>query len=211
MKKNFLTGLAILLPIVLTFMIVMFFVNLLTKPFLALTTEVFAKTGLLDKSFLFLSGEQIVCLISRILVLIILFAATLLIGLLTRHFFADVFFASFDRLIHRIPIINKIYIALQEVMHTIFKSDKTNFSQVALVPFPQEDTYCIGFITKDTLPEGTDLEHIELISVYIPGTPNPMMGFNFLYRREQIIFIDMKVDDALKFIISCGIMFPGFK
>lgn len=211
MKKNFLTGLAILLPIVLTTMIVMFFVNLLTKPFLALTTQIFAKTGLLDKTFLFLSGEQIICLISRIIVLLILFAATLLIGLLTRHFFADVFFTNFDRLIHRIPIVNKIYIALQEVMHTIFKSDKTNFSQVALVPFPQEDTYCLGFITKDSLPEGSDLEHIELISVYIPGTPNPMMGFNFLYKKEQIVLIDMKVNDALKFIISCGIMFPGFK
>lgn len=211
MKKNFLAGLAILLPVVLTSIIVLFFVNLLTKPFLELTNDFFAKTGLLDKSFLFLSGQQIVSVISRILVLVVLVAATLLIGFLTRHFFAGIFFKAFDQLIHKIPVVNKIYKSLQEVMHTIFKSDKTNFSQVALVPFPQQDTYCIGFITKDSLPEGSDEEHLGLISVYIPGTPNPMMGFNFLYRREQLIFIDMKVDDALKFVISCGIMFPGFK
>ncbi len=211
MKKSFLTGIAILLPVVLTLIIVMFFVNLLTKPFVEFVHDIFAKTGLLNNSFFILSSDQMIYLLSKILILAFLIFSTLMIGFFTQHLFANYFFESFDKIIHKIPVINKIYISLQEVMHTLFKSEKTSFSQVALVPFPKEDTYCIGFVTKDLLPEGTDTEHLGLISVYVPGTPNPMMGFNFLYQREQLIFIDMKVDDALKFVISCGVMFPGFK
>jgi uncharacterized membrane protein len=209
MKRNFLTGLAILLPIVLTVAIVMFFINLLTKPFLEFVHEFFFHTGLID--FPFLSSRQAIYVISKILILIFLVLTTFLIGFFTTHLFANYFFTSFDKIIHKIPVVNKIYKALQEVMHTMFSPENTTFSQVALVPFPQENTYCMGFVTKDSLPEGSDKEHVGLISVYIPGTPNPMMGFNFLYRRDQVIFISMKVDDALKFVISCGVMFPGFE
>lgn len=211
MKKNFLAGLAILLPMVLTVIIVMFFVNLLTKPFMGLVTGIFEKTGLLNRSFFFFQGSQLAFVISKILILFVLFASTLLIGLLIHHFFAHYFFDAFDRIIHKIPIVNKIYKAFQEVMHTLFKSQKQAFSQVVIVPFPQTETYCIGFITKESLPEGSDKEHLDYISVYVPGTPNPLMGFNFLYRREQVHFINMKVDEALKFVISCGVMFPGFE
>lgn len=204
MKKSFLTGFAILLPIVLTVLIVMFFVNLLTQPFINLTRELFLETGLF-------SNEQVILVISKILILLFLVSTTLLIGFFTQHLFANYFFTAFDKIIHKIPLVNKVYKSLQEVMHTLFTSEKTTFSQVVLAPFPQENTLCIGFVTNDALPKGTDDTHLELISVYIPGTPNPMMGFNFLYRREQLTFIDMKVDDALKFIISCGVMFEGNK
>lgn len=210
MKKNFLAGLAVLLPFVFTMMIVTFFINLLTKPFVEIVHEIFAQTGLINQSFLFFSKEQLINWISKFLILIVLTVTTLLIGLLTSHFFANYFFEKFDTLIHKIPVVNKIYKSLQEVMHTLFKSEQTSFSQVVLVPFPQSETYSIGFVTKESLPEGSDQEHLGLVSVYVPGTPNPMMGFNFLYKREQLIFIDMKVDDALKFVISCGVMFPGF-
>jgi len=210
MKKNFFTGLAILLPIVLTFIIMMIFVNLLTKPFMEFVNEIFQQTGLLNKSFLFLSGTQIVYVISKILIMLFLFLTTFTIGFFIHHLFANCFFQAFDKLIHKIPVVNKIYQYLQELMLTVFSQEKTTFSQVALVPYPQENTYSIGFITKESPPDGTDEEHLGLITVYVPGTPNPTMGFNFLYRREQIIFIDMKVDDALKFVISCGVMFPGF-
>src|SRR5690606_33837205 len=120
--------------------------------------EIFTHTGLIDKSFLFLSGTQIVYIISKILILLFLFLITLLIGFFIQHLFASYFFQAFDKLIHKIPIVNKIYQSLQEVMHTLFGEEKTTFSQVALVPYPHENTYSIGFVTKDSLPEGSDKE-----------------------------------------------------
>lgn len=210
MKKNFLAGVALLLPIVLTVIVVMFFVNLLTAPFLGLVQAAFHKLDLLDKSFLFLSGQQIVNLTSHILVLLTLLLGTLLIGFLAQHLFLDRAVTALDRIIHRIPIVNKIYKACQEVMGTIFNPSSTTFSQVVLVPYPHSNTYAIGFITKEAQSEGSDQEHLGLISVFVPGTPNPTMGFNLLYRRSQLLFVNMRVDDALKFVISCGVKFSGF-
>jgi uncharacterized membrane protein len=209
MKKNFLTGLVILLPIVLTVTIVNFFINLLTQPFLEFVHEIFSHTGLINLQLPFLSSNQAIYIISKILILIFLFLGTLLIGFFTTHLFASYFFSNFDKIIHKIPVVNKIYKALQEVIHTMFGSETITFSQVALVPFPHENTYCLGFVTNDSFSKESDSE--QLVTVYIPGTPNPMMGFNFLYKRTDVIFISMKVEDALNFVISCGVMFSGFE
>jgi len=210
MKKNFLTGLAILLPIVLTTIIVMFFVNILTAPFLGLVNAVFGKLGLLDSSFFFVSGTQVATIISKILVLITLGAFTLIIGFLARHFFLEYIFKATDILIHKIPVINTIYKAIQEVMNTIFHPESTTFSQVALVPYPYEGTYAIAFIARTGLPEDSDANYHDFISVFVPGTPNPTVGFNLLFKKEQLIFLDIPVNEALKLVISCGVMNMNF-
>lgn len=211
MKKNFLSGLAVLLPVVLTAAIVMFFINILTKPFLGLVQSTFEGLGLLDKSFLFLSGQQIVTLTSKLLVLITLVLSTLFIGFLAQHLFLDKLLERVNRFIHRIPIVNKIYKAFQEVMSTFFTGKNTSFSQVVLIPYPHAETYSIGLITNDELPKGTDENKEKLISVFVPGTPNPTMGFSLLYKKEELIFVEMKVDDALKFLFSCGVNFSEFR
>lgn len=210
MRKNFLAGLALLLPAVLTGILVMFFVNLLTAPFVDLVRLSFEKLGLLDRSYFFLSGQQVVQLTSKILVLLTLVLSTLLIGFFAQHLFLDRVVAALDRLIHNIPVVNKIYKAFQEVLSTIFSPTNTSFSQIVIVPYPHANTYAIGLIAKDAVPEGSDQEHLGLISVFVPGTPNPTIGFNLLYKREQLIFVDMPVDEALKFIVSCGVKFSGF-
>lgn len=208
MKKNFLAGLAILLPVVITAALALFFINLLTTPFMEIVSGFFTKIGFAD----FLPNNTVLIFISKIFILLFLVFALFLIGFFTQHFFAHHVFQTFDKLIHKIPIVNKIYISLQEVAHTLFgEKESSSFSKVALVPFPQENCYSIGFITKEELPKETDKDYEGFLSVYVPGTPNPLMGFNFLYRKEQIILLDMKVDDALKFVISCGVMDAGIK
>lgn len=203
MKKNFLAGLAILLPIVITAAIALFFINLLTTPFMTFVSGIFTKTGFSH----FLPTTGLLAFISKIFILFFLVFVLFIIGFFTQHFFAHHLFQTFDKIIHKIPVINKIYISLQEVAHTLFgEKEESSFSKVALVPFPQKNCYSIGFVTKEALPKETDKEYLGLISVYVPGTPNPLMGFNFLYKREEVILLDMNVDDALKFIISCGVM-----
>lgn len=206
MKKDFFTGLALLLPVVLTIVIVTFFVNLLTRPFLGIVQEVFQHFDLSSVSLFFLSSDQLINFISKLLILLSLASVTFFIGFLTQHLVIRSVLKATDALIHRIPLINKIYKALQEVMDTLFNPSSTTFSEVVLVPYPYDSTYAIAFVTKDSLPEGSDKDHMDMISVFLPGTPNPMMGFNLLFRREKVIFLDMKVDDALKFLVSCGVV-----
>lgn len=205
-RRYFFTGLALLLPAVVTILIVLFFINLLTKPFVNFTDTVLSHIGLLNKPFLFLSAEQVLHLVSKVLIVITLAIFTICAGLFAQIVAARYLIRLGDYIIHRIPIVNKIYKAAQDVVQTVFKEEKKTFTQVVLVPFPHEKSYSIGLVTNDCIPEGADSEHGGLVSVFLPATPNPTMGFMLMLRREQLIFLDMKVDDALKAIISCGVM-----
>jgi uncharacterized membrane protein len=202
MKKYFLTGLAILLPIAVTFMIVIFCVNILTKPFLGIVDIAFSHDGNIP--------HYLLVIISKILILLFLAGITIVVGAAARIFFARILFRQLDSLFHKIPIINRIYKGIQEGVKTIFKQNKSSFSSVVLVPYPHRKSYIMGLVMNQNLPKGTDEAHMGLVSIFVPGAPNPTFGFMLLYKREQLIFIDMKVEDALKYIVSCGVMMPNY-
>ena len=109
-----------------------------------------------------------------------------------------------DRFVRHIPVVSKIYKALRDVIDTLFSSKGNSFSQVVLVRFPHSGMLAVGLIAKVQTPEHHDKE----VSVYIPGAPNPTAGFILNYRYEELSFVDVKVEEAMKFIISCGIMVP---
>jgi uncharacterized membrane protein len=202
MKKYFLTGLAILLPIALTFMIVIFFVNLLTKPFLGFVDILFSHYSFIP--------HYLLLIISKILILLFLATITILVGAVARVFLARLVFRYLDYIFHKIPGINRIYKGIQEAVKTIFREKSTTFSSVVLVPYPHPKSYIMGLVMSENLPKGSDEEHMGLVAIFVPGAPNPTFGFMLLFKREQLIFIDMKVEDALKYIVSCGVMFSGY-
>ncbi|MEC7839455.1 MAG: DUF502 domain-containing protein [Chlamydiota bacterium] len=211
MKKYFITGLAILLPAVLTIVIFSFIINLLTKPFVGVLENTLEHYGLLDTPILFFSARQVVAFFSRVIILAILFIITVFIGLLTRIVIFHYLIRIGNYIIHRIPFINKIYKATQDVIGTIFKAKTATFSQVVLVPFPSKSTLCLGLITNDPQTDQPIEDSYGNVSVFVPATPNPTMGFMLLYKRHQMIDLEMSVEEALKFIVSCGVMSPGFK
>lgn len=210
MKKDFLAGLALLLPVVLTIIIVRLCVNLLTKPFLGFVTALVYRYEWLALPPAYLPPEGVTLFITKMLVILSLFGLLLAMGFLARIFIVHSLLKVADKILHQIPLINRFYKTIQEVMHTLFRTESPAFSQVVLVPFPHPHSYSVGLITKNSLPEGTDPKMRDLISVFVCGTPNPAMGFMLLFKRNQLIFIDMKVEDAMKFIISCGVMYTGF-
>lgn len=211
MKKHFITGLALLLPVVFTAMIFLFVVNLLTKPFLGLVEQAFSHYGLLDQPILFFNSTQLINIFSRLLILISLFLITVLIGFLGKIVVFHYFIRFGNYLIHKIPLINKIYKATQDVIETIFKDTKANFSQVVLIPFPTSKTLCIGLVTNDPQTHQPIEDKQGNISVFVPATPNPTIGFVLLYKRSQMTALDISVEEGLKFVVSCGVMSPAFE
>ncbi len=211
MKKYFITGLAILLPAVLTIVIFFFIINLLTKPFVGILEETLDYYDLLDTPILFFSAKQVLTFFSRLIILTILFLITITIGFLARIVIFHYFIRLGNYIIHKIPLINKIYKATQDVIGTIFEEKTTSFSEVVLIPFPSSENLCLGLITYDPETHQPLEDKYGNISIFVPATPNPTMGFMLLYKRQQIISLDMTVEDALKFIVSCGVMDPGFK
>jgi uncharacterized membrane protein len=206
MRKYFFTGLAILLPVVVTIAVVVFLVNLLTQPFLGMLYSVLDSTALREFLQNYPGAPQLMRAIGQILILVALFYATVLLGMFARWFFFRSLIKLGDQILHRIPIVNKVYKTTQDIINHIFKSKARSFKQVVMVPFPTSESYCVGFVSSDGPPICRAAVKKELISVFVPTTPNPTSGFLMLYPKEQVHFIDMLPEDALKYIISCGVI-----
>ncbi len=211
MRKYFITGVVILLPLALTLMVVVFTVNLFTKPFVGFMSEFLQYYGLLQKGFLILSAAQVQRYVSQFLILILLFFSTVLLGLLARWVFFHYVFRYGDYLVHQIPIVRSIYKTSKEVIRTIFATKTKSFKKVVLVPFPNPQTHAIGFVTRENVHIYCGEEKQKKIAVFVPTTPNPTSGFLMLFDPEDLIFLDMKVEDAFKYIISCGVILTPFK
>lgn len=205
MKKYFLTGLAIFLPLAITIAIVVFLVNLLTKPFVGITSDILAH---IHWPF---SPEKFIHYGSKILALIFIVLVILVLGLFGRWFLFRAFLNLSNFLLHRIPIVNKVYKTIQDMLKTLLSSDKKSLQQVVMVPFPYPDCYSIGFLSRESPETCSETVNSELISVFVPTTPNPTTGFLMLFKKEDLIYLDMKTEDAVKFIVSCGVITPEQK
>lgn len=190
MKRHFITGLIILLPLAVTFAIASFFFNLLTEPLAGAMSRILDYYDILD------SAKEIQYFVSQLFILIFFFAFTILVGMITRYFFVKYLLTVWDYLIHKIPLIRTIYKTSQDIISTLFSSQENAFKQVVLAPFPYPGSYSLGFMTRKE----------EKITVFIPTTPNPTSGFLMLYEEKELIFLDMTVEDAFKYIISCGVI-----
>jgi len=210
MKKHFLTGLAILLPVVLTLIIIVFLVNLLTAPFVGLIHSTIDSSSSLKQLMSNVPGGiYVVHYAAQILIIVALFFFTVLLGLFARWFFFKTLIRIGDGILHRIPIVNKLYKTSQDIIKTIFTDKSRSFKQVVMVPFPDRHTYSLGLVSSESPPACKAAAKQDLISVFVATTPNPTSGYLLMYPREDCLFIDMRVEDAVKFIISCGVIHHG--
>lgn len=206
MKKHFITGLIILLPLAVTIAVALFVFNLLTDPLAGALAKVLDHYDLLETDLFFATGHQIQYFFSQVFILGFLVIFTVILGMIARYFLVNYMINLWDYVIHKIPLIRSIYKASQDVIKTLFTSQNNSFKQVVLVPFPFPGSYSIGFITQDKadITRG-DIEEPK-IAVFMPTTPNPTSGFLMLYSKEDVIYIDMKVEDAFKYVVSCGVI-----
>jgi uncharacterized membrane protein len=113
-----------------------------------------------------------------------------------------------EGLLGRIPVVKTIYSSVKQVSDTLFAPDGQAFSKALLVQYPRKDSWTIAFLTGT--PGGGVARHLqgEHVSVYVPTTPNPTSGFFLMMRKADVIELDMSVDEALKYVISMGVVPP---
>lgn len=211
MKKYFISGVVILLPAAVTIWIISFIVNFLTKPFTSFVEKFLTNLQIHDLGFGLLSHDQIIRYGSPIIILCMLFILIILLGFIARSFFLNLLFKFGDFLMKKIPLINKFYKTSQEIVKTLFANSKGSFKQVVLVPFPYPEVYCLGLVAREAPKTcNGDLDE-ELISVLVPTTPNPTTGFILLFKKSDLIFLNMKRDEAIKYVVSCGVIVPQEK
>jgi len=207
-QKHFLTGLVILLPIAITIAVVGSLINFFTGPFVKVVSSTLQNTSLATDGFLFLSHEQVVLYAAKLLILICLFFLIIGLGMLTRWYVIRGALSIGDRLLHRIPVFNTVYKTTKEIIQTLFNKDATAFKQVVLAPFPRKDMFVLGLISGKAPTICSTAFGSKLISVLIPTTPNPTSGFLLMFKTEDLIYLDMKPEEAIKYIISCGSIVP---
>ncbi len=196
-KRNFLAGLLVLLPISLTIYVIVFLFKLVDRFLDYLPTKYNPQTYL---------PFHIPGLGFILLVFIIFF-----IGLLARNYIGHKLVDMWEQLVGRIPFIRSIYIATKQLAETIFIKTNTNLKRVVLVEYPRKGLYVLGFTTGITKGEIQDKTHKKVINVFIPTTPNPTSGFYLLVPEEDLKYLEMAVEDAFKLLISGGIITPEKK
>lgn len=132
------------------------------------------------------------------------------IGFLATNLMGRTLLRLGERLVARMPIVRGVYSALKQIFETVFSQSGNSFRQVALVPWPSTGSWTIAFVTN-YIQGGEVAEHLgdDLVTVYVPTTPNPTGGYMTYYRRRDIKILSMTVDQAMKLIISCGVIVPS--
>lgn len=136
-------------------------------------------------------------------------AIVLLTGMLATNFFGKQLIMLWENLLNRVPVVKSIYAGVKQVSDTLFSDSGNAFRHAALVQFPHSGAWTIAFITGR--PGGEVAIHLrgEYASVYVPTTPNPTSGYFLMVPKEDIIMLEMSVDEALKYIISMGVISPS--
>lgn len=197
-RASFLTGLAVVLPGVLTFAVVKW---------------VFGTVSSLTDLLLFFlprswthadNGNGDMYWYWSLLALVLAVAMVTVIGLLTRYYMGKRMIAWADAMMLRVPVLNKIYGTIKQLDEAFSSSKKSSFKTVALVEYPREGVYSLGFITSEQSDEVEAKVEKKCVRVFIPTTPIPTGGFLILVPEEKVIKLDMSVADGFKYIISMG-------
>jgi uncharacterized membrane protein len=193
-KKNIFTGLIVLIPLVLTFWVI------------------YSLAHFLDQVVLFLPYEyqpdHLVGFNIPGVGVILTIASIFLVGLIANNFFGKRFISLYEIILDKLPFVKSIYGGIKQVSDTLFSNNSNAFSKAVLIEFPDAKNYTFAFITGETDERISKILKGKYVNVYVPTTPNPTSGYTLMVPRNKIKEIDVSVDQALKYVISMGVVPP---
>ena len=190
MKKYFITGLLFWIPVWAVYVVISFIFNIFDSSLSLLPAQYQPTTWL---------GFNLPGL-GFIFTLLLVWAT----GVLTANFLGNWLVSWWDRLLNKIPLVRSIYSTAQQLMNAFVKPKEESFRQVVLVEYPRRDSWSIGFLTGPA----DYLEQEDLVSVFIPTTPNPTSGFLIYVPESDVKKLDTTVEEAFRMIVSLGVVQP---
>jgi len=134
-----------------------------------------------------------------------------LTGVLVKNLFGGRIVAGLESLVQRVPVIGPVYAGAKTFSETVLTDKGTSFKQVLIVEFPRKGAWSVGFLTAENLEEVRARTGEDMISVFVPTTPNPTTGFIIVVNRSEVVFLDMSVEEAFKMILTLGVVAPKWK
>jgi uncharacterized membrane protein len=140
--------------------------------------------------------------------LIVVLAMLILVGALTAGYVGRLVLRTGERLLHRMPIIRGLYGATKQIFETVLAKQSNSFREVVLVEFPRAGMWTIAFVTGRPEGEIAEIADDEMVTIYVPTTPNPTSGYLVFVSRREVVTLAMTVEEAIKYVISGGIVAP---
>jgi uncharacterized membrane protein len=195
LKKYFVTGLLILVPLGITLWVLNLIVSTMDQTLLLLPADIRA---------------QFPFNVPGMGVVLTLFAI-LLVGILTANFIGRRLLHWWEALLRRIPVVNFIYSSVKQVSDTLFSPSGQAFRKAVLLQFPRSGTWAVGFVVGSPGESIGTVVGAGALTVYVPTAPNPTSGYIVIVQQQELVELDITVDDALKFVVSMGVAAPGVR
>ncbi len=202
-RRSLLAGLLIILPLVVT----LWLFALILRPVQRFVTP--PVMGLIDavglSAFLDLPGAGMAAgFIGLVLTVVVIY----LVGLAGSNILCRTLVRKMDDLALSIPLVKSIYGSARQLIETFYSSADRTFESVVLIEYPRQGVYTVALVTAPTEGELQERTPHPTVNVFVPTTPNPTSGVLVLARRDDLIFLDMSVEQALRFVVSGGIVSP---
>ena len=194
MKRYLVAGLLVWVPLGITLWVLHFLVTTLDQTLL-LVPEVAQPDALLG---VHIPGFGV----------LLSFAILLLTGVIAANFFGARLIRFWEGVFGRIPVVKSIYSSVKQVSDTLLSDSGNAFRKALLVEFPHDNAWTIAFLTGTPAPAVASHLSEEYVSVYVPTTPNPTSGYFIIVPKSRVRDLDMTVDEALKYVISMGVVAP---
>jgi len=202
LRRYLVAGILVWAPLAVTYLLLKFAVNIMDRTLKWVPAEF--QPGILLQQ-LFGSDEPIhIPGLGMILALIVL----LLTGVLAANFVGRAFVGGWESLMDRIPVVRSIYSAAKNFAEIVFSDSSQSFKRVLLIQYPRKGLYSLAFQTSTELGEVQGRTGEDVVCCFVPTTPNPTSGFIIIVPKKDITVLDMEVDEALKMIISLGVVIP---
>ena len=197
-RSWFITGILVLTPIILTVYVAWAFITFVDNLVVPIVPINYRPSNYLPFSIPGLG-------------LIIVFTFTTLVGSLATGLFGRTLIRIWENILNRMPVVRSVYSAIKQILETVMAAQSDAFRQAVLVQYPRKDIWAIGFVTGSTKGEVGKYVSKKMINVFMPTTPNPTSGFLLFFPEKDLIYLKMSVEDALKLVVSGGMVIPKDK
>jgi len=204
-RRYLVAGILVWVPLAVTYILIKFAVGIMDKT-LKWIPQAY-QPGVLIQQLLQTDEPVVIPGLGVILTLVVL----LLTGVLAANFVGKAFVGGWESLMHRIPIVRSIYSAAKNFAELIFSDSSQSFKNVLLIEYPRKGLYSLAFQTSSNLGEVQGRTGEDVVCCFVPTTPNPTSGFIIIVPTRDVTVLDMEVDEALKMIISLGVVIPTWK
>lgn len=207
LRANFLTGLVVIAPVGLTIWLIWSVVGWIDGFVLPLVPLQYHPDRLIQD---LLGLDRSVQINIRGIGVVIFLLFTMVVGWMAKGLIGRSFIRFAESLVERTPVVRSIYSGIKQISETIFAQSERSFEQACIIEYPRKGIYAIGFVSTMAKGEIAAKAHPEgeMMSIFLPTTPNPTSGFLLFLPKEDVMILDMSVEDAAKLVISAGLVYP---